>query len=267
MKALLGIYWAYCKISVALELQYRGASLIYQIAAVLGPLISLVVWSTVARTNGGQVSGYTGAHFAAYFIVLMLVLRATSTYVMWDFEYRIRNGTLSALLLRPAHPVHRDLVENAVHNLMMLAILLPAAALMALTFHPMLRLELWAVAAFLPALLLAFAIRFCAEWTLALAAFWVTRTSAVNQTYFVAMLFLSGQLTPLALLPAPLQVVAAVSPFRWMLAFPVEILLGQVTPGELIPGLVAQFAWTTICLGALAAVWRAGLRRYSAVGA
>jgi ABC-2 type transport system permease protein len=194
-------------------------------------------------------------------------MRATSTYVMWDFEYRVRNGMLSALLLRPAHPVHRDLVENTVHNVMMLVVLAPAAAIMALTFHPTLRLAPWALMAFVPALLLAFAVRFLAEWTLALAAFWVTRTSAINQIYFVAMLFLSGQLTPLALLPAPLQAVAALAPFRWMVAFPVELLLGRLTPGQALIGLVAQLGWVAIGLTLLATVWRSGLRRYSAVGA
>ena len=64
----------------------------------------------------------------------------------------------------------------------------------------------------MPALALAFAVRFLIEWTLALAAFWITRVMAVNQIYFVAMLFLSGQAAPLALLPAPVQALASCCP-------------------------------------------------------
>ena len=84
----------------------------------------------------------------------------------------------------------------------------------------------WAVAAFVPALLLAVLVRFLVEWTLALAAFWTTRVSAINQMYFVVTLFLSGQVAPLSLFPFPIQVVASLLPFRWMIAFPGRVAAG-----------------------------------------
>jgi ABC-2 type transport system permease protein len=105
------------------------------------------------------------------------------------------------------------------------------------------------------------------EWTLALAAFWTTRVSAVNQGYYVAALFLSGQMAPLSLLPYPAQVMAAVLPFRWTISFPVEVLLGTLTPAQIVMGLAAQAAWLGLALVLLRVVWRAGLRTYSAVGA
>ena len=75
-----------------------------------------------------------------------------------------------------------------------------------------------------------------------MAAFWTTRIGAINQTYFVMMLFLSGQIAPLTLFPYPLQTVAAVLPFRWMISFPVELLLGRLTPVEALTGLGVQAA-------------------------
>ena len=116
-------------------------------------------------------------------------------------------------------------------------------------------------------MLLAFLVRFLLEWTLALAAFWTTRVSAINQTYFVLMLFLSGQIAPLTLLPYPVQVVADILPFRWMIGFPVELLLGRLSPVEALIGLGAQAAWLLIGFVLLRIVWRAGTKVYSAVGA
>jgi ABC-2 type transport system permease protein len=123
------------------------------------------------------------------------------------------------------------------------------------------------VAAFLPAVLLAFLLRFLSGWTLALAGFWTTRVLAINQLYYMAMLFLSGQMVPLSLLPGPVQALAAVLPFRWMVAFPVELLLGQLTPEETLTGFGIQLVWLAAHAGVAAFIWRAGLRRYSAVGA
>jgi ABC-2 type transport system permease protein len=267
MRALLELYRAQCRVAFALELQYRVASLIYQIGAILSPLIYLVVWTTIARASDGRVGSFSSGDFAAYFIVLMLVMRATSSYVIWEYEYRVRDGTLSAQLLRPAHPFHKDLADNATHNALMLVALTPAAFVMAATFQPVFHSTPWAVATFVPALLLGFALRFTLEWTLALAAFWVTRISALSQMYFVALLFLSGQITPVSLLPVPLQYLANVSPFRWMIGFPVELLLGRLSPGATLAGLAAQCVWLAIGVVALLLTWRAGIRRYGAVGA
>ncbi len=88
------------------------------------------------------------------------------------------------------------------------------AAGLAVTFHASISPALWSIAVFIPVLLLAFLVRFFLEWTLALVAFWTTRVGAINQTYFVLMLFLSGQIAPLALLSHPVQVVAGILPFR-----------------------------------------------------
>jgi ABC-2 type transport system permease protein len=49
-----------------------------------------------------------------------------------------------------------------------------AAALLAVIFRPAFHIVPWAAVAFVPALLLAFAVRFMLEWTLALSAFWTT---------------------------------------------------------------------------------------------
>ena len=109
-------------------------------------------------------------------------------------------------------------------------------------------------------------VRFLVEWTLALAAFWTTRVGAINQGYYVAALFLSGQVAPLVLFPASVRAVAAVLPFRWMISFPAELLLGRLTPAQAAAGLAIQAGWLGLALLILKLVWRAGVRRFTAVG-
>jgi ABC-2 type transport system permease protein len=64
-----------------------------------------------------------------------------------------------------------------------------------------------------------------------------------------------------------LRVVAAVLPFRWMIAFPVEVVLGRAHGRELLIGCAMQGLWIALALLAMRVVWRRGVRRYSAVGA
>lgn len=267
MNGLLEAYGAYFKTQVAVQVQYRAALGIWLIGLVLEPVIYLVVWSTVAESSGGRVGGFTGGDFAAYFIVLMVVNHLTFTWIFWEYEWRIRQGMFSPLLLRPIHPIHQDIAANLAFKLLTLLVIVPTTAALIVLFDPVFGPPTWAAALFGPALVLAFALRFLVEWTLAMAAFWTTRVTAVNQMYYLALLFLSGQMAPLSLFPEPLQVLATLLPFRWMVAFPVELLLGRLSPAEALAGFGAQGIWIGLSFGLLATIWRAGVRRYSAVGA
>lgn len=267
MTAFLQLYVQQFKTTLAAMIQYRAALAIWVIGHVLEPLVYLVVWSVVSRASGGSAGGFTTAEFAAYFIALMLVNHVTYTWIMYEYEYRIRHGSLSFALLRPVHPIHSDVADNLSSKVITLPGIALAAVALGLIFRPVFHLVPWGVLAFLPAVVLAFVLRFLLEWTLALAAFWTTRVSAINQMYFVAVLFLSGQVAPIALLPSWVRMAAEVLPFRWMVGFPVELVLGRLTPAQALAGFGAQAAWIALSLGLIRIVWRAGVRAYSAVGA
>ncbi|MFL5757564.1 MAG: ABC transporter permease [Chloroflexota bacterium] len=261
------IYRAKFRAEIALQFAYRGSLAIWLLGLLVEPIVYLVVWSTVAAGQGGQVGGYAAADFAGYFTVLMIVNQLTFTWHFHEFEWRIRNGFFSPLLLRPVHPIHTDLAENVTFKLLTLAGVLPVAAFLVVTFNARIQPAPWQAVAFVPALLFAFALRFVFEWTVGTLAFWVTRMAALTQAYWVAVLFLSGQVAPLSLFPPPVQVVASLLPFRWMVSFPVELALGRVDAAGVVVGFTAQLGWIVVSLVALRVAWRAGVRRYSAVGA
>jgi len=267
VRGLADIYAQQFKVTLASFIQYRAALVIWLIGHVLEPLIYLIVWTTVARSTDGSVGGFTAADFAAYFIVLMIVNHMTYTWIMYEYEYRVRQGTLSPDLLRPIHPIHSDIADNFTSKLITLPGMLAIAVSLGFIFRPAFHAVPWAMAAFMPIVLLAFLVRFFLEWTLALAAFWTIRTSALNQMYFMAMLFFSGQIAPLELLPQPVRAIAFVLPFRWTIGFPTELLLGRLTPAQTLTGVGMQAAWLAVSLVLMRRVWRAGLKVYSAVGA
>jgi ABC-2 type transport system permease protein len=266
MTALARLYAALVRVAIAEQLQYRAANAIWILGAVLEPIVYLVVWSAVARAQGGSVGDYTPAQLAAYYMAFLLVNHVTFNWVMWDFQYRIETGQLAFQLLRPVHPLHQDLADNLGYKLVMLVLLVPVLGLLAWGFEPEFATRPWAAAALVPVTLLAFALRFVFEWLLALAAFWTTRVLAINQAYSAVLLFLSGRFAPTDLLPAPLEQLARWLPFRWMIAFPVELAIGRVGPRDALAGAALQLGWLALVLLALRFGWRAAVRRFSAVG-
>ena len=267
MKGLIELYAQQFKTTLATMVAYRVSLLIWMIGQVLEPLVYLIVWSLVSNAGGGAIGGYSAHQFAAYFILLMLVNQVTYTWIMWEYEYRIREGLLSVALLKPVHPIHSDIADNISSKMITTPFIILVAIGLSFIFHPVLSPAPWAIILFLPALLLAFAIRFLLEWTLAQSAFWTTRVGAVNQMYFVVMLFLSGQFAPMSLLPQPVQIAAYVLPFRWVISYPIELVSGRLTPNEAFTGLGVQIIWLLICYVLFRVVWRSGIKIYSAVGA
>ena len=265
-RLLAAAYRAYFRKTFAVQLQYRASLLIWLIGTVLEPVIYLVVWTTVADASGGSVNGYTAGDFAAYYIVIMIVDHLTFTWIMWEYDYRIRMGELSPMLLRPIHPIHEDIADNLTYKVLTMLVLIPATVLLIFLFNPQFTTNWWSILAFIPALLLAFMMRFLLGWSLAMIAFWTTRISALNDTFFITELFLSGRIAPLDVLPGGLQTVANLLPFKWALSFPVELLLGRLTPREALIGFGMQLLWLGISFLFMRMIWQAGIRKYAAFG-
>ena len=264
--ALAAYYRRQFATALAANLAYRGAVAIWVVTSVIQPLVFIVVWRTVAGT--GSTGGYSANQFVAYFLVMMVVDHLTFIWHMWEFEYRIRTGAFSPLLLRPIHPIHNDVCENVSYKLIGLVGILPAAVALGILFDADLSgTTIWTVLAFLPALLLAMVLRFVVEWCVALSAFWLTKVSAMNAVFFSLFTFLGGQFAPLSVLPGWMQTVAAWTPFPWTLAFPVEVLLGRRTGGDLLWGWAVQLIWVAVAVVGLRLLWSRATRRYSAVGA
>ena len=121
---------------IAEQFQYRVANYIYLIGMVAEPVIYLVVWTTIADQQGGSVQGITAGEFAAYYIVWTLVRNMNIVFTPYGWEWRIREGQLSAALLRPLHPIHYDLADFAGWKVVVIVLWLPIAAVLCAHLRP-----------------------------------------------------------------------------------------------------------------------------------
>jgi ABC-2 type transport system permease protein len=266
IKDLWEIYAAQLRTSLVVQFQYRASLVIWMIGRVVQPLVYLVVWTTIARSRGGEVAGYDVGGFSAYFIMQMIVSQATFSWIMWEYDYTIRSGQFNFKLLRPIHPIHADIADNIAYKVLTLIILIPASLLLAWLFPPTWQVQAWSVVAGVLSIGTAFIVRFVIEWTLAMCALWTSRVRAINQTYELVLFFFSGFFAPLSVMPRPIQIVADFLPFRWLIAFPIELTLGRLTPAQAAFGFAMQAFWLVLALTLLSVVWRAGVKQYSAVG-
>ena len=265
LRGLLDVYLQEAKLAIAEQVQYRVANYMYMLGMVAEPVIYLVVWQTVAAQQGGAVAGITAGQFAAYYIVWTLVRNINIVFTPYGWEWRIRQGQLSAQLLRPLFPIVEDLGFFLGWKPVVVLLWLPIAFFLALVFHPVLNPTPLAVGVFAVSLLGAYLIRSLNQSSLGLITFWTTRVGPIFQLYIAAELLLSGRLVPMALMPEWVRAIAAVLPFQWTFGFPIEALVGNLPTEQLLGGLAMQLLWIVIGAILVRIVWRFAIRRYSAV--
>ncbi len=264
-RGLFDVYVAEARLSIAQQLQYRVANYMYMIGMVAEPVIYLVVWSTVAEQQGGSVGGFTPGQFAAYYIVWTLVRNMNIVFTPYGWEERIREGHLSAQLLRPLFPIVEDLGSFIGWKFVVILMWLPIAAVLTLLFHPQLSPSPLQIAVFAVAIWGAYLIRSLNQSSLGLVTFWTTRVGPIFELYIAAELLLSGRLVPLSLTPDWVQHLANLLPFQSTFGFPIEALVGNLTDQQLLGGLGAQLFWIMVGSVLVRVVWHFAIRRYSAV--
>jgi ABC-2 type transport system permease protein len=266
VRSMLDFYGTTIRTAVQSEFQYRAATYMYMVGMVAEPVIYLVVWSTIARSQGGSVEGLTPGDFAAYYIVWTLVRNMNIVFTPYGWEWRIREGQFSGLLLRPLHPIHYDIAQFAGGKVVWVLFYLPIAAGLTIAFHPTFAVSPLEIVVFLVAIWGAYLIRTMALWLLGMITFWTTRASAIFETYMMAELLLSGRLVPLKLMPDWAQTLAAWLPFKWTFYFPIEALVGSLSTASLLRGLGMQVVWTGIGSALVWVCFRASVKHYTAVG-
>ncbi len=265
---MLKIYQRLWQVNWAEQWQYRANLLMYLLYWLVSPVVYLAVWTTIAR-NQGSVSGLTANDFVTYYMTLLIVDQLTSEITIHMFANKIQDGTLSGELIRPIHPLLTNtLVSNLAFKALTFLALIPVWAVLWLLFQPDYSNVTWqGVLLALPAVVLGFSVGFLLGSALTCIAFWTTRVWALYEFYTGLVVLFSGQFVPLQLMPRAIQNIAGFLPFQLFKYFPIQIILGRLSPAEILQGYLMGFLWLAVALLFFRWVWRNGVKKFSAVGA
>jgi len=252
------------RIGVAETVAYRAEFLVW-ILTTTQPLIMLGLWTRVARD--APFAGYSSSRFVAYFLATLIVRQLTGNWVAWQLSEDVRSGTMAMRLLRPIHPFFAYAASHAAAIPFRSFVALPVAfALLASSGGSALTSDPAQLVALVPSLAMAWLLTFSFLFAIGSLAFFLTQTMAIANLYFGLFSLFSGYLMPLKLLPPAIAAVGAWLPFRFMLSVPVELLTEPLDRAQLARLLAGQAAWTAITLAVALAGWRAGVKRFEAVG-
>jgi ABC-2 type transport system permease protein len=252
------------RVGFAEAVSYRAELLVWLLSTNM-PLVMLALWSAVARD--APVGRFAQRDFVAYFLAALVVRLMTGAWVIWELNFEIRQGTLAFRLLRPVHPLVAYACENIAAMPLRLGLSLPIAVVLLFTVgaaritHDPLLLALFPIT-----VLGAWLITFLAMSIVGALAFYLESATSIFEIWLGLFGVFSGYLVPLELFPPWVTALARALPFRYMLAFPVEMVIGMQTRARALTELGIQWAFVAGLAVASASVWRVGLRRFAAYG-
>jgi ABC-2 type transport system permease protein len=243
---------------------YRAEFLVWILTTNM-PLVMLAIWHTVAAD--GPVGRFDQREFSAYYLAVLAIRPLTSSWVVWQMSMEIKDGTLSAKLLRPIHPLYAYAAEHLAAVPLRALVASPIVALLAYVAGDRLTVrDPSMLAVFLLSLVGAWLLTFFTMVVLGALAFFVDSALGLYELWLGIHSLLSGYLVPIELFPPWIAKATGLLPFRYMLGFPVEVLVGLIGRGEAVRALGVQWAYVAALFAAAMLAWRTGVRRFAAFG-
>lgn len=97
-------------------------------------------------------------------------------------------------------------------------------------------------------------------------AFWTTDEHGVQWLVSTAVLFCSGALMPISVLPRAVQIVLNMTPLPSLVYAPTQMYLGNFSEQQFLHAFVTQLVWIVVCTAAVVFVWMRGVKSYEAYG-
>ena len=252
------------RVSAAETLAYRVEFAVWMLTTTM-PLIMLGLWTSVAHEQ--PFAQFGSREFIAYYLGALVIRNLTGSWVVWQINDDVRRGFLNMKLLRPIHPFLFYATQHIASVPLRAVIAVPFTIILLLTSARELLITDPARLAILCASLAgAWLLTFFTLVAIGSLALYFDKSLAIFDVYLGIFAVLSGYLVPLALLPEWAQSVADYAPFRYMLAFPVELLMGRFSASEALALLGVQWLFVAGVITGALLIWRRGLRRYEAFG-
>jgi ABC-2 type transport system permease protein len=263
-------YWSIFKISFEQEFAYRLNFILWRVRNVFQILLTYFLWSTVFASPTTEIFGYDREKIITYVFGIMIVRALVLSARAMDVSGDISTGDLSNYLIKPIsyfkYWFTRDISSKALNLifavfefLILFLILKPAFFLQT---SPI------AIFAFLVSIILAILIYFLLLFLISSIPFWAPEIGWGSHFLVTVVVIesLSGSLFPINILPNTLQSIVMATPFPYLIYFPVEVYLGNITGTALVGGLMVAAAWTGVLWFSLNFVWQKGLKVYQALG-
>lgn len=258
-KAVFGIYFQD-------GLAYRASGIIWIMTDLVTAVTMPLVWAR-ASSAGGTIGGFTSSDFILYYLCMLLLGSFITSHIMWELAMEIKEGQFSTNLMRPISFYQFTFLRNLSWRIIRTMLFAPMFVVLLFLYRGFLgEAQIHLGWQFWTAFFLGHLVSFTFVMMMSMLALFTQEVMSIFELYYVPMLFLSGQLFPVALLPEWARNLVVFFPFYFTTGAPTEILIGRVSGPDATRVILIQCVWIAIGYGVSKLLWRKGLRYYTGVG-
>jgi len=266
MKKYLSVF----KISFAQEFAYRLSFIMWRVRNVMQIVLVFFLWDSVFMGPQPIIFGYDKAKIITYVFGLIIVRAFVLSARAQDVAGEIQRGEIVNLLLKPVsyfkYWITRDLSSKALN--LLFAVLEWTILYLVLRPEFFFQKDPLFLGGFILLVVLAMFIFFVLIFLVSALTFWMPEAGWGMQFLIivVAVEFLSGGLFPLDILPVAIQKILYLSPFPYLIFFPLQAYLGKISGVVLLKSIAVSFFWAFALWLLMRSVWYRGLKVYNPPG-
>ncbi len=251
---------------------YFQDGLAYKAGAFIWILTDVATAATMPLVMGaaagqGLIAGFNRSDFVLYYMVMLLVTCFVQCHFQWEVSFEVKEGQFSSQIIRPVGYLPFMAARNLAWRCMRTMLFIPLFLLIlwaysSMIVDPVIHVTWYSVVA----IFLGHVLSFMFVMAFAMLALFIQETTSVFELYYVPMLFLSGQLFPIAMMPEWVRNLAVIFPFYYTTGVPTEMILGRISAAQAPQYLLIQLGWIVGSYIAFKLLFRSGTKYYTGVG-
>lgn len=249
-------------------LEHRTSNFVWFLVSIVNPLILLVYWIGFYKSQG-EVDYKAIASITGYYLILAFVNSLLMVHIEEDVAYNdIQLGGLTGYLLRPFSYIKAKFIYEMPWRilqstfglvvLIFVLLLVPGAVIIDLSFLNIIQ----TLIIFIFALFLSFYFKMLAG----ISAFWLIDFSGFEQLLSIIVLLLAGYIMPVNFFPEPIKQLAFITPFPYMVYYPVISLQGKLVVSQFLSVISIQLFWILFFKFSFNYFWNKGMKKFAGVG-
>ncbi len=231
-------------------------------------LLVCLVWASIFATKS-VVGGFTFSQIINYYLLVNLFTNVIGSHFEEWRVHEIRQGKIDYYMIRPFSYLWELWWDHAGKKVLYISFALVLFFLLRTVMFTTWQLEpLTLTPMIMGQVLVCLAAGFLLDFFIALfivmLGFWFEQSQGLDNFKWIIQTIFSGALLPFALMPDWLQSIVNVLPFKYMMAWPIDIIQGKQAL------IAADYLYLLCCLGGMYAglmlLWRYSIKNYASSG-